>query len=152
MLRCFIQIHLMKIDWFCFHIYNYSSVLNDFPLARAVFRNNPLIGRIHDVLLLSQKGLVTDPGQLIPQMLGRLAEDDVRKYWFLSHFIIIMIRHKKVPGFLWTDILVIDFFGPSRYFFLSIFFLHLRTKKTILPTDRPYNLMASKGPGFCFIS
>ncbi|KAL4232336.1 hypothetical protein ACF0H5_009907 [Mactra antiquata] len=56
-----------------------TPVLDDFKLSRAIFSNQPLIARIHDALLLSQKGLITDPGQLTPQLLGRLDEDEITK-------------------------------------------------------------------------
>ncbi|XP_060597775.1 NACHT domain- and WD repeat-containing protein 1-like [Ruditapes philippinarum] len=56
-----------------------TATLNDFVSAIEVFPDNELIKMIYDSMLLSQKGLVTDPGQIVPQLLGRLQENDVNK-------------------------------------------------------------------------
>ncbi|XP_053376600.1 NACHT domain- and WD repeat-containing protein 1-like [Mercenaria mercenaria] len=53
--------------------------IDDFTAARECFPDNELIRMIHESLLLSQKGLVTDPGQVVPQLLGRLEENNVTR-------------------------------------------------------------------------
>jgi hypothetical protein len=55
-------------------------MLNDFVSAIEAFPDNELIKMIYDSMLLSQKGLVTDPGQIVPQLLGRLQENDVHVF------------------------------------------------------------------------
>ena len=51
--------------------------MDDFMLARKIFPNDEMIGKITDVLQLSQHGLLYDSNQLAPQILGRLARSKV---------------------------------------------------------------------------
>ena len=51
--------------------------MDDFMLAHKIFPDDELIGKITDVLQLSQHGLLYDSNQLGPQILGRLARSKV---------------------------------------------------------------------------
>ena len=51
--------------------------MDDFMLARKIFPEDEAIGKITDVLQLSQHGLLYDANQLAPQIVGRLAKTQV---------------------------------------------------------------------------
>ena len=55
-----------------------SSVVSDYTMAKQAFPEDELISEVLLTLQLSQKGLMTDPKQLIPQLLQRLKETQVR--------------------------------------------------------------------------
>ena len=57
--------------------------MDDFMLAHKIFPDDELIGKITDVLQLSQHGLLYDSNQLGPQILGRLARSKVYHRGFL---------------------------------------------------------------------
>ncbi|KAL4236659.1 hypothetical protein ACF0H5_005044 [Mactra antiquata] len=48
------------------------QIMDDFTMAKEHFPNDDLLCSINDTLHLAQEGLLYDPNQLIPQMLGRL--------------------------------------------------------------------------------
>ncbi|KAH3895830.1 hypothetical protein DPMN_019997 [Dreissena polymorpha] len=54
-----------------------ESLLDDFTAAKAAFPGEPLIKCILEALLLSRKSLQTDPFQFVPQLLGRLEDNEV---------------------------------------------------------------------------
>ncbi|KAH3895797.1 hypothetical protein DPMN_019963 [Dreissena polymorpha] len=53
-----------------------EALLDDFTAAKAAFPGEPLIKCILEALLLSRKGLQTDPAQFVPQLLGRLKDNE----------------------------------------------------------------------------
>lgn len=55
----------------------FRALLADYSAARESFPDNSLSKLIHEALLLSQKGIATDPGQIVPQLIGRLDVNDV---------------------------------------------------------------------------
>ncbi|KAH3878289.1 hypothetical protein DPMN_002177 [Dreissena polymorpha] len=56
------------------------ALLDDFTAAKAAFPGKPLIKCILEALLLSRKGLM-DPVQFMPQLLGRLEDNEEIKIW-----------------------------------------------------------------------
>ncbi|KAH3879652.1 hypothetical protein DPMN_003558 [Dreissena polymorpha] len=55
------------------------ALLDDFTAAKAAFPGNPLIKCILEALLFSRKGLQMDPVQFMPQLLGRLEDNEYVK-------------------------------------------------------------------------
>lgn len=68
---CFRLTDIMMRNCFC------RPLLEDYVSAREAFPNDQLLENVLEALLISRKGLHTDPGQYVPQLLGRLTESDV---------------------------------------------------------------------------
>ena len=58
----------------------FRNVLEDFVTAKEAFPKDTLISTILDALRLSRNGLMTDSRQLVPQLIGRLQDNEVSIY------------------------------------------------------------------------
>ncbi|KAH3785932.1 hypothetical protein DPMN_164028, partial [Dreissena polymorpha] len=63
---CVAKLHALPVE----------ALLDDFTAAKAAFPGDSLIKNILEALLLSRKGLQTDPVQFVPQLLGRLEDTE----------------------------------------------------------------------------
>ncbi|XP_052281860.1 NACHT domain- and WD repeat-containing protein 1-like [Dreissena polymorpha] len=63
---CVAKLHALPVE----------ALLDDFTAAKAAFPGDSLIKNILEALLLSRKGLQTDPVQFVPQLLGRLEDNE----------------------------------------------------------------------------
>ncbi|KAH3788224.1 hypothetical protein DPMN_166359 [Dreissena polymorpha] len=64
-----------------------EALLDDFTAVKAAFPGEPLIKCILEALLLSRKGLQTDPVQFVPQLLGRIEDNESLeeiKIWYIK--------------------------------------------------------------------
>ncbi|XP_052261253.1 uncharacterized protein LOC127865258 [Dreissena polymorpha] len=63
---CVAKLHALPVE----------ALLDDFTAAKAAFPGKPLIKCILEALLLSRNGLQIDPVQFMPQLLGRLEDNE----------------------------------------------------------------------------
>ncbi|XP_052268845.1 NACHT domain- and WD repeat-containing protein 1-like [Dreissena polymorpha] len=63
---CVAKLHALPVE----------ALLDDFTAAKAAFQGDSLLKNILEALLLSRTGLQTDPVQFVPQLLGRLEDNE----------------------------------------------------------------------------